>query len=176
MQKLKSIQRLAVTDVVLLANILADYRIKNYNTYDLDPICCISSPGYANRAMLYTTKAEIKLITDLNILLLFLKGTRGGRCEPFYVNMSVNNKYVHKKFDKNKDIESYLPSLDVNSLYPTAMTYKLPYGEFKYDNNISKYTTEYILNLIPHGKDFYVFVVDISCPKELHNILRDFRY
>ena len=58
-------------DTILLADILADYRIKNYNTYGLDLIYCISSPGYTNRAMLYNTKADIKLITNVNILLIF---------------------------------------------------------------------------------------------------------
>ena len=140
-----------MTDTILLADIFAHYRIKNYNTYGLDPISCISSPGYANRAMIYTTKAEIRLITNVNILLIFLKGTRGGRCEPFYIDISLNNKYINNNFDKNNDIESPLISLDVNSLHPTTTTYILPYGKFRYDKNISKYTTEHILNLDPNG-------------------------
>ena len=36
-----------------------------------------------------------------------------------------------------KDKESYTISLDANSLYSTAMCYKLPYGEPKFDNDIS---------------------------------------
>ena len=163
-----------LTDVVLLANILEDYTIKNYNTYNQDPIYCISSPGYANKAMLFITKAEIRLITNTNILLIFLKGKRGGRCEPFYIETSVNNKYVNKKFDKDNQIETHLQTLDVNSLYPTAMTYKLPYGKFKCDKSISKCTTEYILNLNPNDKYFYVFVVDIICPEELHDTFEKF--
>ena len=134
----------------------------------------LSSPGYANRAMIYTTKAEIRLITNVNILLIFLKGTRGGRCEPFYIDLSLNNKYINNNFDKNNDIESPLISLDVNSLYPTTRTYILPYGKFRYDKNISKYTTEHILNLDPNGKYCYVFVVDISCPEELLDTFEGF--
>ena len=49
------------------------------------------------------------------------------------------------------------------------MTYKLPYGKFKYDKSFSKCATEYILNLNPNGKYFYVFVADIICPEELHD-------
>ena len=30
-----------LTDTILLADIFAHYRIKNYNTYGLDPISCI---------------------------------------------------------------------------------------------------------------------------------------
>ena len=54
--------------------------------------------------MIYTTKAEIRLITNVNILLIFLKGTRGGRCEPFYIDIRLNNKYINNNFDKNNDI------------------------------------------------------------------------
>ena len=49
------------------------------------------------------------------------------------------------------------------------MCYKLPYGETKFDHNISKYTTEYILNLDPYGQHLFVFLVDIHYPKKLHN-------
>ena len=42
----------------------------------------------------------------------------------------TNSKYINQNFDKNKDIESHIVSLDVTSLYPTVMTYKLPYGTF----------------------------------------------
>ena len=54
------------------------------------------------------------------------------------------------------------------------MTYRLPYENFKYGNNISKYTTEHILNLDPNGKYFYVLVLDISCPEELHDTFEGF--
>ena len=70
---------------------------------------------------------------------------------------------------KKKDIESHIVSLDVNSLHPTVMTYKLPYGKFNYNENTSKYTTEYILNLVTDGDYFYIFVIDISCPKNMYD-------
>ena len=49
------------------------------------------------------------------------------------------------------------------------MTYKLPYGKFNYNENTSKYTTEYILNLVTDGDYFYIFVIDISCPKNMYD-------
>ena len=135
----------------------------------MDPIYCISSPGYANRAMLKYTKAEIKLITDVNIYLIIEKGVRGGRCEPIFIRAKANNKYINPNFNKNKDIESHIVSLDVNSLYPTAMSYKLQYGKFKYDENTSIYIDEHIMNIDTTCNYFYVFVVDIDYPKELHD-------
>ena len=119
--------------------------------------------------MLKMTNIEIKLITDIYIHLIIEKGMRGGRCEPIYYHAKANNKYVNPNFDKNKEEESYIVSLDANSLYSTAMCYKLPYGRPTFDNNISIYTIDYILNLDPHGEYCFVFVVDIHYPYKLHD-------
>ena len=127
--------------MLLLADIFADYGKRSYEIYQLDPIYCVSSPGFSNRAMLKCTSAEIKLIIDNNMHLIIEKGSRGGRCEPLLLKAEANNKYVNKNFDKNKDTEKYLVSLDVNSLYQTAMTDKLPNGSFKYVDDISTFTT-----------------------------------
>ena len=119
--------------------------------------------------MLKMTNIEIKLITDSNVDLIIEKGIRGGRCEPINYHAKGNNKYVNLNFDKNKDEESYIVSLDANSLYSTAMCYKLPFGEPKFDNNISKYNIEYILNLDHYGNYCYIFVVDIRYPNKLQD-------
>ena len=54
------------------------------------------------------------------------------------------------------------------------MCKKLPYKESKFDNDISKYTIDYILNLDPFGDYCYIFVVDIHYPSKLHD--RNFRF
>lgn len=154
--------------MLLLADIFADYGKRSYETYQLDPIYCVSSPGFSNRAMLKCTSAEIKLIIDNSMHLIIEKGSRGGRCEPLLLKAEANNKYVNKNFDKNKDTEKYLVSLDVNSLYQTAMTDKLPNGSFKYVDDISTFTTEYILSLNENGDYYYTFVANFDYPKKLH--------
>ena len=49
------------------------------------------------------------------------------------------------------------------------MCYKLPYEEPKFDDDISKYTINYILNLDPYGDYCYIFNVDIHYPSKLHD-------
>ena len=49
------------------------------------------------------------------------------------------------------------------------MCKKLPYEEPKFDNDISKYTINHILNLDPFGDYCYIFVVGIHYPKNLHD-------
>ena len=80
------------TDVLLLADVYASYRKNSHNSFGLDPLYCMSAPGFSNRAMLKVTNTEIKLITDSNIHLIIEKGIRGGRCEPTYImqNQIIN--------------------------------------------------------------------------------------
>ena len=54
------------------------------------------------------------------------------------------------------------------------MCYKLPYEEPKFDNNVSKYTIDRILNLDPYGDYCYIFVVDIHYPSKLHDRHNEF--
>ena len=103
-----------------------------YQVYGLDPLYCISTPGFTNRAMLKMTSVEIKLMTDLNMHLMIENGIRGGKCEPIYYHANANNKYVNPNFNNEK--ESYIISLDANSLHVSAMCYELQYGEIKFDS------------------------------------------
>ena len=118
-----------ITDVLLLlADVFTSYRKKMYEIYGLDPLYCIFAPGFSNRAMLKTTNAEIRLITNVDTHLMTENGIRGGRCEPIYYHVKANKKYVNPNFNKNKEKESYIISLHPFSLYASGMCYKLPFG------------------------------------------------
>ena len=142
-----------------------------YKIYGFDPLYCIA-PGFSNRAMLKMTNIEIKLITSVDMHLIIQDGIRGGKCEPIYYHAKANNKYVNPDFNKDNEKESYIISLDANSLYASVVCYKVPYSEPKFDHNIFKYTTEYILNLDRYGQHLFVFAIDIYYPKIFH--YRDF--
>ena len=49
------------------------------------------------------------------------------------------------------------------------MCYKLPYGEPKFDNNVLKYTIDYVVNLDTYGSYCYMFVVDMLYSSKLHD-------
>ena len=132
-------------------------------------IYCISSPLFPNRAMLKHTNAEIKLITDVNIHLTIENGICGGRCEPAFLKAETNNEYINTNFDKNKDTESHIVSLDASSLYPTTVPEKLRCGKFKYVDDISVFTAEYALNIDKSGNGFYAFLVDIHYPSDSYD-------
>ena len=159
------------TDVLLLGDVLIAYRQK---IYGFDPLCCILAPGFSNRAMLKMTNIEIKLITSVDMQLIIQDGIKGGKFEPTNYHAKANNKHVNPNFNKYNEKESYIISLDLNSMYTSAMCYKLPYSEPKLDHNISKYTTVYILNLDPYGQHLFGFVMDIHYPKTFQD--RDFEF
>ena len=89
-----------------------------------------------------------------------------------YYHTKGNNKYVNPNLNKDNEKESYIISLDANSLYASAICYVLQFGELKFDDNIFKYTDEYISKLEPHGKYLYVLAVDLHYPKKLY--VRDY--
>ena len=93
--------------------------------YHLDPIKFLSCPGLAWQAAL--KKAEViiflkklDLLTDIDMLLMFEKGIRGGICHSIHRYTKGNNKYM-KDYDKNKE-SSYLKYWDVTNLYGLPMS------------------------------------------------------
>ena len=74
----------------------------------------MSAPELAWQACLKRTKVKLELLTDIYMLLMIEKGTRGGICQAIHKYAKTNNKYM-----KNyKDVmSSYIEYLDTNDLY-----------------------------------------------------------
>ena len=58
-------------------------------------------------------------MTDIDLLLMVEKGTRGGICCAIHWYVKANNKYI-KDYDKNNE-SSYLKYWDVNNLFGWAI-------------------------------------------------------
>ena len=66
----------------------------------------LSAPGLAWQPCLKKAKAEIELLTNIDMLLMVEKGIRGGICQLIHRHAKANNKYMK---NYNKDIiSSYL--------------------------------------------------------------------
>ena len=105
---------------LLLADVFEYFRDKCIEIYKLDPAHFFSAPGLAWQADLKTTKVELELLTDIDMLLVVEKGNRGRIFQSIYRHVKSNNKYMT---NYNKDIiSSYLMYLDANNLYGWAMS------------------------------------------------------
>ena len=124
-------------DTLLLAGVFENFRDKCIEIYELDPAHFLSAPGLAWQACLKKTKVELELLTDIDMLLMVEKGTRGGICQAIHRYAKANNKYM-KNYDKNIE-SSYLMYLDANSLYGWAMSQKLPANGFKWVEELSQF-------------------------------------
>ena len=117
-------------DTLMLHDVFENFRDKCIEIYKLDPTHFLPAPGLGWQACLKKTKVELELLTDIDMLLMVVKGIRGGICQAIYRHAEANNKYMK---NYNKDIvSSYLMYLDANNLYGWTMSQKLPVNGFKW--------------------------------------------
>ena len=132
-------------DTLLLTNIFENFRNMCIKNHELDPSHFYSLPGLAWKSCLKKTKVELELITNNDMFLMTEEGIRGGICQATYRYAKANNKYME---NCNKSVKSsYLPYLDVNNLYGWSMCKKLPVNGFKWIEDLSKFTEDFIKNV-----------------------------
>ena len=158
-------------DTLLLADVFENFRDKCIEIYELDPAHFLSAPGLAWQACLKKTKVELELLTDIDMLLMVEKGTRGGICQAIHRYAKANNKYM-KNYDKDI-ISSYLMYLDANNLYGWAMSQKLPVNGFKWVEKLSRFNEIFINNYNESSDIGYFLEVDIYYSEKLFNLHKD---
>ncbi|XP_065219712.1 uncharacterized protein LOC135845175 [Planococcus citri] len=161
-------------DVLLLADVIENFRKTALEIYKLDPLWYYTTPGFAWDCMLKTTKQKLELITDVDMLYMFENAKRGGisQCSNRYEK--ANHKYMGEKFDKNKE-STFIQYLDANNLYGWAMSKHLPYGGFWWANP-NDFTYSRILKMRDNQSKGYLFEVDLSYPETLHDYHSDLPY
>ena len=86
------------TDVLLLADVFENFRDVCIENYKLDPAWYYTAPGLAWDACLKKTKVNLELLKDVNMLLMFEKGIRGGVSTITKRHAGANNPYM-KRYD-----------------------------------------------------------------------------
>ena len=94
------------------------------------------------------------------MFLTYEEGIRGGICNKVHSYAEANNKYM-KNYDKNKE-SSFLMYVDANNLYGWAMSKKLPVDGFKWVDDLSMFTEDFIKSYDEEGDVGYLLVVDVE--------------
>ena len=94
---------------------------------------------------------------------MFEKGIHGGMCQVSH-HYANANKYL-KNYDKKNEY-SYIEYLDANNLYGWVMSKKLPVRGFKWLDNLSMFTEEF-MKIVIKG----IFLMNIL--KKLHSVHSD---
>ena len=85
------------TDTLLLEK----FREKCIEIYGLDPSYFYSAPGLAWQACLKKTEVKLKLLTDIDMLLMIEKCIRVGMCQSTLRYAKSNHKYINNYDKKN---------------------------------------------------------------------------
>ena len=152
------------SDTLLLSDVFEAFRLTCLKEFELDPCFFVSAPNLSWQACLKKTNVKLELLTDIDMLLMFEKGIRGGISQAITKYAKTNNKYM-KTYNKNIK-SSYVQYIDANNLYGRAICTKLPVRGFKWDD-VNKYSDDMIKNYDEDGKYGAILEVDIEYPIHL---------
>ena len=150
------------SDVLLLADVFEEFRNVCLENYKLDPAWYFTAPGLAWDAALKESKVELELLTDIDILLMIEKGTRGGISMISNRYAKANNKYMREDFDETEP-SKFINYFDANNLYGWAMFQPLPVGNFKWMTDFENWQNESC-----------ILEVDLEYPEEPHDLRNDY--
>ena len=151
-------------DVLPLADVFENFRNVCIENYKLDPAHYYTAPGLAWDASLKVTGVNLELLSDIDMLLMVEKGTRGGFSMISTRYGKANNKYMGDNFDSN-ELSKYIQYLDANNLYGWAISKSLPTHGFKW-MNVNELETWELHSCI--------LEVDLEYPKSCHNLHSDY--
>ena len=117
---------------------------------------------------------ELELLTDIEMLLMVEKGTRGGIFQAIHGHAKANNKYM-KNYNKDV-ISSCLTYLDANNLYGWSMSQKLPVNHFKWVEKLSRFNEIFTKSYNEHSDTGYFLEVCIDYTKKLFDFHKDFPF
>ena len=90
------------TDVLLLADVMENYRDVCMENYGLDPMCYYTAPGLTWDATLKISEIKLELLINPDMYLMVEAGTRGGISTITKRYAKANNKYMNK-YDCEKE-------------------------------------------------------------------------
>ena len=146
------------SDVILLADVFEKFVKVSTEEYKINPLYCVSLPGYTYECALKYTNIKLQTLQDKDLILLIENNIRGG------ISSVMGNRYV-KSDENNKIIYA-----DASILYGHSMSHFLPYDEIEmWHGHPDKYWNwlEEILNTPDDSEIGYFLEVDLKYPDNI---------
>ena len=146
------------SDVILLADVFEKFVKVSTDEYKINPLYCVSLPGYTYQCALKYTDIKLQTLQDKDLILLIENNIRGG------ISSVMGDRYV--KSDENK----YIIDIDATNLYGHSMSQMLPYDEIEmWHGDPNKYWNwlDEILNTADENEIGYFLEVDLKYPDNI---------
>ena len=172
------------TDVLLLADVVNNYKKVTYNHYGLDPLWFLTTPSVGLAAALKLTKVKLDLITDIDMYNFVAKSVRGGLSYICHRKAEANNHHLNPNMSQYEK-PSYIGYFDANNLYGWSMLKPLPVGGYQWIDSLL--WEDSLGDKIKNGANFltvlqeldqqstnYYLEVDAEFPKKIHDKMCDY--
>ena len=155
------------SDVILLADVFEKFVKVSTEEYKINPLYCVSLPGYTYQCALKYTDIKLQTPQDKDLILLIEINIRGG------ISSIMGDRYV--KSDENKNILY----MDATNLYGHSMSQMLPYDEIEmWHGDPDKYWNwlDEILNTPDDNEIGYLLEVDLKYPNNIKEKTKNFPF
>ncbi len=163
--------------MLLLADILQEFRSVCLKHYELDPAHYVSAPQLAWDAMLKHTKVKLDLVTDPAMYEFVTAGMRGGICMISKRFARANHADLGATLHDPAKPDKTITYIDANNLYGWAMSQDLPISQFAWldQGKLDRLQADpkHFLETIPSNRGC-ILEVDLEYPQELHNSHNDY--
>ena len=156
------------TDVLLLADVMENYRDICIKDYGLDPLWYYTAPGLAWDAALKISGIKLQLLTDPKMYLMVESGIRGGISTITKRYAKANNPYMEADYNPDEKT-NYIMYLDANNLYGWAMSQPLPVDGFEWMDELELQNW----NRLCEGEGS-ILEVDLEYPENLHGVHNEY--
>ena len=146
------------TDVILLADVFEKIVKVSTKDYKINPLYCVSLPGYTYQDALKYTDFKLQTLQDKDLIFLLQNNIRGG------ISSVMGDRYV--KSDENNTVLC----VDATNLYGYSMSQLLPYDEMEmWHRHADKYLNwlDEILNTPDDSEIGYFLEVDLKYPDNI---------
>ena len=146
------------SDVILLADVFEKFVKVSTEEYKINPLYCVSLPGYTYQCALKYTDIKIQTLQDKDLILLIENNIRGG------ISSVMGDRYI------KSDEDNSVLYINATNLYGHSMSQMLPYDEIEMRHgHPDKYWTwlDIILNTSDDSEIGYFLEVDLKYPDNI---------